>query len=350
MLFSASACSRVAACPSSVAFPAVIESSEDAERGVSLHAHCNRVLTGMPRIVSAARVPEAWRATAEKIRFKAAIGDLEGVRSEVSYAIHVASGNVRELGVNLGRNYVVWCGEVPGTNDFEGRREWDGIEVVGDWKTGAQDVAPCSENEQMLFHARVRSALTGAHVVEGRICYIRESGYVHVDRHEFTPFELDVFADELESTYASAVDAVRRYADGEVLAVHPGDHCRYCPAITSCPAHVALARAMLPELQDIEARIQEMTPVQRGSAWLKMKSCERVLTAVKNGLKETALEQAFPTVDGKEIREMSYPKETFSQDRAVALLTAKGATQEEIQGCYVESTVSQIREMKVRTL
>lgn len=347
MLFSASAIARVHACPASVAFPAVVETSEDAERGTELHAHCERMILGMPKYVSAARVPKVWRATAEAIRIDMAIGDLTDVRAEVAYAVHAATGDVRELGASIGRHYVVHPGEVPGTNDFEGKR-FDGVEVVGDWKFGALDVAPCEENEQTLFHARVRAAMTGASVVEGRICYVRESGYVHVDQHEFTPFFLDVFSDELADAYEAARDAVKRYAAGEVLSVHPGDHCRYCPAVTSCPAHVALARAMLPELQAIEARIQEMTPTQRGAAWLKMKSCERVLESVSKGLKNTALAESFPTTEGKEIREMAYQKETFSKDRAVALLTAKGASAEEIRACYVESTVSQIRELKVR--
>ena len=339
----ASAVERLLACPASAILPHVSESNDDADRGTEIHAFVRNVAAGMPRAKALALVPKEHHPVCEGIDFDRVCGDLSNVRAEVSYALDVDTGGVREIGINLGRKYPPRRpAEFAGTNDLEGMR-FDDVEVVGDIKTG-DPVTACQDNPQAKFHARARQLATGAAEVEARLIYIRRDGKVSLDCATFTAFELDCFEDELVALRARIEDARARYVATGQVNVSSGSHCRYCPAMTACPRYVALARTMATDVAEISSRLEMLTPEQQGIAWTKAKEVEKLLEHVLDGLKAIAKQGEFPLPTGKVVKAISFARQGFVQDRAVVLLREKGATQAEIEGCYSETTVVQVRE------
>ena len=343
----ASSLERVLACPASHVLPQVRTTGEAAERGSAIGRYVRDILAGEDADIAIARVPQAkWKATCLGLDWEAICGDLvlETVRAEVAYGWGFAvsqdsdAPNARELGVNLGRRYPkLLPDEYAGTNDLEGRAKAGG-EVVCDLKSGL-DVTACGANPQMRFHALARHVVTGK-PVEARVLQIRESGRVDVDAHLFTSLELDSFADELTELVVR-IDAARSvYLAGGQPDVNAGSHCRYCPGKWSCPAFTLPARSALPApstgpLSDDEAM----------TAWQKIREVKAWAVEAEARMKDLARSRPFPVRWGKELREITFTRETFSSDRAQDVIRALGGTSEQVRSCFVEATVGQVREV-----
>jgi hypothetical protein len=321
--------------------------SEDAARGSAIGAFVRDVIAGEPYEDVLARVPQTrWRATCQALDWPAIVGGLSNVRAEVAYGLTPASGTARELGLNLGRKYpALGAGEFSGTNDLEGR--CGAMDVVCDLKSG-RDVTECSSNPQMMFHAAARRHITCADRIEARLLYVREDGRVIPDVHVFRGYEIEMFEDALGELPLRIEGARVTFRSGGAPEVTTGAWCKYCPCLPACPAYTSLARQMLPELRSVSRSIATMTAEECGAAWLKLGEIERIYKATKESLKARAQQEKLPTRPGKAVTELSYPRRDFDRDAALSLLRAKGATPEEIDGVYVERTVSQIREVKDR--
>ena len=340
----ASGLERALACPAYVVLPHVNESGEDAERGNQIHGFIRNVAARMPREEALVRLSPEHRPVCEGIDLARVYGGLSNVRAEVAYALNVETEECRELGINLGRRYpVTSAAEFCGTNDIEGDR-LDKIPCVEDVKTG-DPVTACAENPQMLFHARARQRRTDATKVEGRIIYIGRAGQVRIDPHMFTSFELDSFEDRLVELREQIAAARARYAATGEVDVSSGDHCRHCAAMLACPKYTALARTMVTDVDAIRERIALMPPEEQAAAWVKARDVKRLVDNVIEGLKSIATQSPIQLQNGKRVGAVSYAKTDFKAELAIALLRQRGATQEEIDACFVESTVTQVREL-----
>lgn len=342
----ASSLERVLECPASVVLPQIFAGvGEDAERGTAIGRFVRDVLAGEPFEASLERVPRPeWRATCAALDFRTICGDLVDVRAEVAYAVDPAQQTARLLGLNLGRQYPDLAdGEFCGTNDLEGRTA-SGREVVCDLKSG-REVTSCAVNPQLMFHALARWLVTGATEVEARILYVREDGRVFPDAHVFTAYELELYADALESL----VTRIRETREGHAreglgaIVVTEGRWCGYCPAYSACPAKTALARAMLPELRAVST--ESMTLEEAGAAWIFASEAEKLARAVKDRLNDMARMAPLPTRPGKVVRETVSHSTVFAQGQAIALLREKGVTQAEIDCLFVETPTRPVREV-----
>ena len=344
-MISASSLHRVTQCTASAVLPGARSTGASAVRGTSIHAFMRRRLSGISHDEAIAHVDREHRATCTGIDFGAIAADHTKIRSEVSYALNALTGEVRFLGLNMDRRYPddishPW---IPGTLDMEAVRS-DGVPLVEDFKTG-QPVDPPAENPQILFAALCLRSTTSASDVEGRIRYVREDGKTWVDRHVFDVFELDAFALDLAEASRRVSDALITPASA---VVHAGPWCKYCPAVTSCPQKVGLARTMLPTLQNIGERIHLMTPEQRGEAWVKAKEVESLLEQVISGLRDCARREPTPLPDGKVLTVTESSRTSFVQHDAVSLLRELGATQEQIDGLYRRSTFEVVKAIRVK--
>ena len=344
----ASSLERVIACPASEALPRVVDAGarRDRDRGTVIHRFLQRVMTGMPEDVALALVPEKDQAVCGRIRVPRITSGISwDLRCEVAYALSPGEDRARILGLDLDRNYPdLDPGEIAGTNDFEGMR-MDGVPVVGDVKTG-NDVTPCEDNPQAQFHARARQLVTGADEVEARIVYVRPSGYVERDEHVFSRIELETFEDRVIEARQVAHRARLAVVNGEVPVVTTGSWCRYCPAMPACPAYAGLARRFVPDLEEIPGQLAMLSPAQQGEAWLKVKQIKRLAETAEDALKALARQSPLPLPNGKVIRPVTIHRNDFSKDAALALLAEKGATEDEIAGCYRKNDVEQIKEGK----
>ena len=344
---SASGAARLLECPPSVVLPQSSRSTDDSDRGTSLHNYISAVLTGSSAEDALAHVPDEAKETARHIDFRKLGADLTTVRSESAFAINPRKLSARFLGCNIHRDYArhsITKDELAGSSDIDGLDEYyDNRPCVIDVKTGFRRVAPAESNPQLLVYACALAWISGADEVEGRICYVRPSGAVEVDSAVYDRFRLDAFALELEQAFDEVQAARRVLLAGGTPTVSPGEWCGYCGALDVCPSQVALARAMVTEvdtlganLSDVElrSRIESLSLDQAGSAWKKAKQIETLLERVLAALKTRAMQETLPLGNGREVRRVSYPRESFVQARAVQMLKDKGASDGELATLY----------------
>jgi len=348
-LISASGAVRVIRCAASAILPQVHSSNPHSERGTSLHEFVRAVLTGTPVERALATIEPEHRATAEHIQWSKIGRDLSEVRSEVSYAVDVRARSARTLGLNIQRAYHkfnVTEDEIAGSDDVEGTR-LDDVPVIGDLKFGYQRVAPCSENAQMMTYVLARALITGAPEVEGRIWYVAPDGSVWTDSHTFDTFELDGFADELEDAFDEVRAAKRVYLAGGQLSVSTGDWCRNCDSLSACPAYNRLARSMLGDMTELEARIDGLTLEEGGAAWRKAEQVDTILKRVWAALEAKARQEPLPLGEGKCVREITYPQSRFDREAALLMLKARGVTDAELSTLYRPGVVHSVRETNI---
>lgn len=342
---SASGAERLIACAPSVVLPQAHWSSQYTARGHTLHGFTRNVMTGIHPDIALARLDEEHRATAKAIQWSKLGGDLHDVRSEVAYAIDPFRRTARELGVDIQRRYHehgITPDELPGSNDLEGTRI-DDVPVIVDLKFGWERVTAAEENAQLHVFAAAKAWMLNVPEVEVRIAYVRPSGKVELDSATIGRLEIDCFADEVEDAIVRSREMRRRYLAGGPVDVNPGPHCRWCGGMENCSAYTSLARSMLSDLSDVEARLTLLTPEQAGNAYNLMARAALILERVENALKARAKQEPIPVADGKVLRAISYPQAKFSQTAAVDLLKTKGASEEELAGLYTIAQVEQVR-------
>jgi hypothetical protein len=344
---SASSARRTIACPAWLAFPHVDRDSEDANRGTSLHRFGKAVLTGSSLAVALDHVKDpAIRSTCAAIDWQKVAGDLRNVTCEAAYAVDVRARTARFIGYDIGRDYEKdgplgeW--EVPGAIDLLGDNV-DDRPVIDDLKTGFLDVEPPASNGQGLMLASAVHLAHDAPEVEFRISHLKASGKVWNEAAVHTAIDIDGFLDEYEAALVESREAKRVYLAGGTPNVTEGDHCRYCPSADSCPAKTKLVKAMLPELEGIDAALAVATPQQAGAAWaLAHDRIKPLLERVIDLLKERAKREKLPLPDGRELRESTSVRELLHAETILALARRLGASEDEIAECYRESTVSRI--------
>jgi len=343
----ASALERALECPASEVMPRVLSSSAYSDRGNNLHAFTRRVVRGVPIEDALVHVAEKWQPTAKAIDFRKLTAGLADIRSERAFAIDTEAQTVRFLGEDIGRRYPERTrAEFAGTEDIGAVASYTKRPVTIDVKTGWEPVSPPDENAQIQFFAARAYLDTGATEVEGRIAYIRESGAVHFDTHVFKRIEIEDFLDDLAELVPRIEAARAQLAETGMVTVAPGKWCRYCPALTSCPSKVGLARTLAGELGDVSRMLTALTPAQRGAAWAKAKEIKSLVDVVLDGLKECATQESFETRGGtKLVKLISFPQTRFAPDKAIALLHELGATREQIDECTSTYQVEQVREV-----
>ncbi len=339
-VMSSSNAGAVILCPPRAILPQVREAAgERADRGTCLHEFA-RVVAVQPerRAEALAAVPEEYRHTAQGMNVALALDGLMVLGCEMAYALNVETKTTRFIGENIGRNYGATSKyEVPFTVDVEAVVDGEGTPVELDYKSG-QSIGPVAEHWQrrvcstglMLFH--------GASTAISRVAYIWDDGSIHPDGHEFNAFEAEDFCDEMKKAIDAVHAAEAQLYGGEMPTVHPSDDaCKYCPALTSCPAHTNFAKAMLGKLQAIEKgpELSALSPEDMLEAWEIAKKAEKISEAVLKSLKAIAAETPFGD-DKYEVRpKMKGGKSFFDAGKArgkiVTLLGRLGASEEEIE-------------------
>jgi len=284
---------RAMACPGSEALPCVFaQESEHATRGTVLH-----------RFLEAARVDRDAALEAiedDELRAQAAAIDLSvipaGAESEVALGWHEADGATRyELDGHRGYPD---DGRFHATLDLVGVTP--GCVYVRDFKTGNATVA-AADSWQLRFGALAAARLAGVGRANVGLLYLGHDGRWHEDQADLDEFDFDDAEEDL-SRLARRLEAQRA---GEPLRFATGGHCRYCPALTLCPAQASLVRAIVPTVADVETRLQALSPAERGTAWEKVKEAEDLVKRVKGALRVMAQAEPFPLPDGRMVKEVA---------------------------------------------
>lgn len=280
----ASGIARAHACPAAYALPSVqTPPSTHASAGSAIHAYLEALQT-LPRADALLLVPEEHRDWCASIRAQ----EIPRGEPEVALAYDVATGRARRLDVRE-RAYTVGPTEIGGTCDLHIPGE---PARVIDWKTGTHtSTAPDAHRPQLALYALMVARAEGLDEIRAEVVSIGDDGSVRVVAS--WDYDLDALADVAAAVRATwhRVQSARAHAV-ETLDVREGEHCRYCPAWSACPAKLAAVRAALGD-------VSTLTPDAIGRAYVRALDLERWAEQIRATAREASQGGALPTGDGR---------------------------------------------------
>lgn len=335
MSVSGSSMQRVLACPASETLPHTrAAESPEAARGTAIHTYLQMV----PELGQEAAldlVEDEHRAACESIELdKIPEVDRDRFAAEVAFAYDWETGAARTLPTKGHRDYSAATDrEIPMTLDVIGVNLRDRVALVMDYKTGWGDVPRAWRNAQLLMGALAATRVYGLDTAEVAIIRIRPDGDPYYDRATISELALAEFEAKVQNT-------MRSLSAGDHDQVpNLGPHCRYCPAFSSCPGQVGLARAITSsESSPVSIVGGELTPESAAEAWQKLKLARRLLASLSEHLTEYAIATGgFDLPNGKRLAVVEKP--TNKIDGGIALTVARREfTAETLEGVFQIAT------------
>ena len=292
---SASAMERAVNCPTSYALAQTYETTEVQINGTKNHKVCEDALRayreGVPLTGPLADI----------------VGDAEVIAIERSFIVDVADLTVRDLGESIGRNYgPIGPYEIPCTVDMVTLDAFGKVLIV-DWKSKGR-VTTAGDNWQIKLQALAVSLWLSAEQVS--------AGIVYLDNHEQDITGFDKAYTELIALAAErALVALRKAKAND--SVHMGDWCKYCPAQSVCPGRLAIIRAPMPGLLDIDDE-------QAGAAYSQLITMQSAIEKALEILKERARRSPLPLPNGKRLALVECSRTGVDAKKAESMLIALG--------------------------
>lgn len=336
---SASRIDIAAECDGIMVLPWTDHDSDDAERGRAIHEFIDRARKQGRATALAAVRDEELRAVCEAIDLAALPPNAE---SEVAIAYDLDTGKAERLHLAAHRAYPD-DGRLVGTFDLVGRA--DDALIYYDFKTGWL-TKPAATSRQLKAGALFGCALTGCTSARVGNLQLRHDGRWFLDRAELDAFDLDAFADELRAIIARGRRAQATIDAGGIPTLHAGAWCRYCPAFDQCPAQHALVAATVRDIAGIEARIEALSPAEKGEAWQRLKLAEQAVARVKATLQDCARREPFPIGDGYELREVPWGVQVQSPTAKAEIAALKDALRD--HGEITTGRTTQVRPVRIR--
>ena len=338
---SASALDRSFACPASQALPRVRSSGPWAERGQGVH---DFIVTAQLKGRDLALEELDPEASHYQLCVNLPLDQMpQGGRLEASFAWNWQTRTARFLGVNLDRQYDAYDilpEEFVGTTDLDGAV--GDLAVVIDWKSGFKHLGPPEQSGQLRFGALAVAGVRGLDRARVSFWYLRDDGGFREDFAELNALDLADFADELEELVERIQRAREIVAAGKLPTVSEGPWCDYCPALASCPAKTALARAMVTEPQLLLERLGTLTPADAGIVYERIKAFEQIAKRIKDGIRSMATLEPIPLSGGKLLREVSWPNTVIKQEVAYKVIAEKYGPDVADQACPRDVTQASI--------
>lgn len=298
-LFSGSGAERALACPASTVLPRVERLVGDAAReGTAVHAFLELCSELGDSDAALAKIgsSERWRdhlELCEAIDVSALPTELA---HEVAFAFDLETGQARELGRGIGRNYAAHGlkrYEIPLTVDVVGISA-DAV-FVGDYKTGRLRVTRALHNVQVGLGALCAARCYDRdHAIVEIIQPGRDGAKPYRDRAELDGFDLDDLSARLRAW-------PRRYAaarNASPVPVTTGPHCRWCDSYVHCPAQTALAIRVGTgaEIAEMQA---ELTRETAGRVYLRAKAAKIFLQRIFDAIHGMAEQEPIEFAPGQ---------------------------------------------------
>ena len=327
MSFTASSAGRFVACPASVLLPRTPDvETEYARAGTIKHEYLERVgnaasqdLARVKAFMQGERpidilncVDADYRDDCESIE----LPDLRASRgeclTEVTFAMNVFTGVARVVGAGLNRDYSdVQPSEICGTADVV--QVLPDSVYISDYKTGREVPHP-SSNWQLKTLSVMASAAYAKESVTASITYIRPDGEVYEVTHVFDSLDLVEARVQLMNALKYSEMLAERDEEIGLEDVHPGEHCRYCPAFRNCPSQASLVETML--------TTQEETTLDRPAdlylTWQRMKRLTAEVGAIVHA---HARARPIQLPDGREYSERKSTREKIDANLALPALS-----------------------------
>lgn len=362
---------RVWKCPASAVLPQAYEDDDPspaAKRGTAIHAFLEAV-GKVGRGAALANAPADVVPLLEALD----LGALPvGLATEVSFAWNWQTGAVRELGRNLPRlptgavDYdaagVDWSCEVPLTIDVTGVADLvpilnaDGAGgrrgYVGDYKYGHSKYPAPDMFGQTLLAALCVARVYGCDDVVVELLHIHDNGGNHAVRRTVNEWDLQAFEAELQAAMETVADrehlGLPITDPAEVPTPREGSWCDHCPAFRSCPAKLALVRAIPEQLVQLGVKmpLRETTGTEvedwlegkgpdpfamtltpgaltirnAGAAWEAIERIEDVLARAKEEICSIGAFEEIPLSDGRVIARLVTERRSLNGKVAAELL------------------------------
>ena len=328
----ASAIGRVLVCPASAVLPHEQYENEYADEGTANHAEVEDAI---------------GKGDTSKLPLELAdLLDGMEIRSEVAVAYNVATGEARELGQGLGRNYgPLDVFEVAGTCDL--LAVGNGKLLVGDGKLYAEVTHP-SRNPQLLTLGLAFSKLYG--VSEATLAIYHLDGSDRVRLAQVDTFDLEAHAIALHDMQVRVAAAHK----DPLAHLAEGPHCRHCPAFAACPKKQNLVVQIKAGAAD--DRLALLLPLQddrtAAEALEFLRQVEQLTKRLKSAVIARAKQRPIPLPNGKlyglvpslgnrEIdgdKAYTFLREKFGQTVADAAVTRE-ASQKSIKDALVKAGI-----------
>lgn len=308
-------------CVGSAVFDGVETTSEAADLGSAKHAFHYDVLT-LGRAAALKRAPEHYRPMLERFNIEALPAGQPGSwAGEVAFALNIETGEARELGRNIGRTYIehgAGPDDLVGSIDIVGMAA-DLAALIIDLKTGWTRVSRAKGNLQLLLAAVCAVKLYGAELARGAILYANEDGQPWWDHAAWDLVDLAEAEMRLTDLGRSIRVSRKLFIDGDPTTgeiIKPrlvaGDHCKWCPAINTCPAQGALVRRFIASPKETEEDFKKGLADNDVAAYAYRRliagkaSIERALSAVYARAAHSPILLANGKVLGKRTTEKEY--------------------------------------------
>ncbi|MFH0982810.1 MAG: DUF2800 domain-containing protein [Planctomycetota bacterium] len=194
-----------------------------------------------------------------------------------------------------------------------------------DWKSGY--LTEADAEPQMRGYALLAARQFGVQTVTATVVWLRDE----------TEQTWTWTAEELAAWWREIVGAWMHWDGNTYIA---GDHCRYCPRLTGCPAQRALMRATVADLEGVDAQdASQIEPAKVGAMYGRVQVVEQLCERFRNLARAiVAASGPIPTGDGRELALVEQVREVIDPLAAWdTLLDAIGA--EELAGaCQISKT------------
>ena len=296
-------------CPASCTLPYITsEAGSAAKRGTEIHAfieNCGKL--GREAALSAV-TNDDLRAICEAIDVTVIPA---GAEHEVAMGLDVATGRAYRYALDSHRGYPE-DGFLHGTTDLV----WvlDGCVVVLDFKTGKW-VVLARESWQLKALAIMAAKLAGLDEARVALAYLQDDGSWKLSWDSLDAFELS----DAEARIASLKTRALR---GEYST---GEHCRFCPSLTLCPAQTQMAKAIVPSLAEVEDKLASLTPKQQGEVWERVRLAEELIGKVKTAIGTMAAASPIPLPNGKTLKQIVVNRQSLADGFGPTLAAAVGA-------------------------
>jgi hypothetical protein len=271
---------RLKNCGATVSLPQYPSTSEWAERGTAIHHY---IATGV--------ITEGYEEELARIDLKS----IPEGEHEVSFAWNMATGECRELGSGLGREYKLREGELAGTADIITENH-DVIELKSGWKS----VGPPAGNWQVMFAALCLSRIHELEEVGVTIGYLQEDGSFKPYSDVVDTFHLAAFESDLREALKGGPP-------------NPGDWCRHCPSFTACPAKIGLIHELTASPTILPSRID---PENAAAAYEKLQTIKEALGHAEAQIRAYAAENVILLGDNRYFGPVEVVKEVIDADKA----------------------------------
>lgn len=238
-----STAARVIACPGSVRLSASAppeSESEYAKRGTALHmaiAHCLET-SSLPQKIKG-QTFHGVEITDELIHDKLNPALLAVVKLQEEAGGPVEVLIEKTVGFCPGETDHIATADVYGTVDLMLRHPGSPVLYVIDYKFGDGIPVSAHENDQLLFYAGCAAYTKGDAEVEAMLKGVTNYvGVIIQPRNEEEDYSTFDFSQDYLEEWLDKMDLAIQTAAMDNAPLQTGDHCRWCPAKTVCPAQI----------------------------------------------------------------------------------------------------------------